>query len=205
MRINKKLAALSLLIPSFIIALFIYSYSTNVDYSQSTYNLALKAKQPFATPSKIILASEFNEPSKTVFKVNPSPSARYDSRLKVLNEKLLLPQDQLYTHIDTIEAEHKDILKQMRAQGILIDKVTAFNPRIKVVLSIVLDLLPTQIENQDIEDANLSSIDFYYLNLIADSSDFKILLKNQELNSSFLQISNIKRLYTNNRSTAQFN
>jgi hypothetical protein len=73
---------------------------------------------------------------------------------------------------------------------------------LKIVLSTYLQLTPSSLTTVELEHAAISSTDWYYLNLLAESSDFRILLKNNQLTSEFLNPTNLKRLYGTQRKTA---
>jgi hypothetical protein len=185
-KILSKKIFLSVAMPSFIVAVFIYSNSTSVDYSYSTIDILTEVKDNNThQATNILLASEFKDTNTSTNKFNVS-------ELEILTEKLSIDHIELSELIVTLEKEHEEIMLRMREQGIEIGRIDKMSPRLKVVISTFLQLSPSSLTLHELKESRLSSTDWYYLSLLANSSDFIILLKNEELSSNFLQIQNIK-------------
>jgi hypothetical protein len=192
--LNKKIL-LSVALPSFILAIFIYANSTSVDFTESSIDIIAESQQnQISQVSNTILASEF--------KISNSITKSHITELDIINDKLTMSQPLLFEHISTIKAEHREIISQMKIQGIEIGEIEKMPPSLKLIVSTYLEITPSNLSIQELSSSSLSSTDWYYLNKLANSSDFKALLKNNELTKEFLQFSNLKRLYGMERSTA---
>ena len=78
-----------------------------------------------------------------------------------------------------------------------VNKILELNPRFRIVLSTYLNIDPSILKPSDLDRKELSSLNIYLLKAFASSDDLLLLLKENRLNQSYVQINNLKRIYGN--------
>lgn len=187
------ISSISFPILCLLLIVFIVTNSGRPKESQSTYRKAIRHfESKEASPSDSILASN-------MFKGRMSKEQAKDysssSNIEIFNDKLSLPQEQLAYHLENLEIEHSQILKDLELSGHTHSEVMQLNLRYRIVLAFFLDINPGELTDQLKNRKEINSEQKFYLKKLSQSNDFKLLLEKNRLSPEYVQLENLKKLY----------
>lgn len=198
MIINKPKLIAGIFTSTILVAVVFVFNSVEGD-SHSVYKTALKFKKGMEKSSPGFIVFDDKADKNKVKKRTRSPGsfavASVQEASKELNRKLDMPQRALAAQLEEIKEEHQDIIAEMKAQGVKVPALFDIEPELKIALGALLEIRPSSLSTEDLERANLSSEQWYFIKTFAASKDFKIILKEGSLDKESMNPVTLKKLY----------
>ena len=163
-------------------------------FTPNRFTPTLKVKSNLAS-NNILLASEIKKDIEKD-KFNPQEIQKLK---KKYYKRLALKQGDLGKNIETIELEHKELLRSMRLAGVKIDALTELGPKLTTSLSFLLNVHVSDLSDADIINLKFTNYEWYLLKKFSNSKDFKIMLKREMLTTEFVQIENLAEIYSSKK------